>query len=53
MRYLLQVLFITTLICTASGQNAKESLSIDAILSLKSVRDIQVSPNEQWVAYTV
>jgi len=53
MRYLLQVLILTTFISTTNGQDTKDSLSIDAILSLKRVSDVQVSPNEQWVAYTV
>ncbi len=53
MRYLLQVLFLTTFISTTDGQDTKDSLSIDAILSLKRVSELQVSPNEQWLAYTV
>ena len=37
---MLQVLILTTFISTTYGQDTKDSLSIDAILSLKRVSDI-------------
>ena len=35
------------------GQSQKKSLSIEAILNLKQVGDVEVSPDEKWAAYTV
>ncbi|MFV0388725.1 MAG: prolyl oligopeptidase family serine peptidase [Pyrinomonadaceae bacterium] len=38
---------------SVSAQDAKRALSIDDLISLKSVDDPQVSPDGRWVAYTV
>lgn len=36
-----------------NAQDAKKSLTIDDILKLKSVREVEISPDGKWVAYTV
>lgn len=35
------------------AQNSQQAITIENILSLKSVSDVQISPDGKWVAYTV
>ncbi|MDP5229068.1 MAG: S9 family peptidase [Cellulophaga sp.] len=35
------------------AQNNQQAITIEKILSLKSVSDVQISPDGKWVAYTV
>lgn len=35
------------------SQNNQQAITIDKILALKSVADVQISPDGKWVAYTV
>jgi dipeptidyl aminopeptidase/acylaminoacyl peptidase len=46
---------ITTFFCflLLSAQETKRALTIDDILQLKTVKDVQISPDGAWVAYTV
>jgi len=36
-----------------NAQDGKNPLTIDIILNLKTVRDVEISPDGKWVAYTV
>jgi len=47
------VLIILVTMISALGQDKLRPISIDDILSLKRISDIRLSPDEQWVAYTV
>lgn len=38
---------------TVHAQDSLSPISIDNILALKTVSDVQISPNGKWVAYTV
>ena len=38
---------------TVHAQDSLSAISIDDILALKTVSDVQISPNGKWVAYTV
>jgi len=47
-------LIVLFLCCgTTHAQDALTAISIDNILALKSVSDVQISPNGKWVAYTI
>lgn len=37
----------------ASGQDTVKSITADQLLTLKGVSDLQISPHERWIAYTV
>ncbi len=37
----------------ANAQDGKKALTIDDILNLKTVSEVQISPDGKWVAYTV
>jgi dipeptidyl aminopeptidase/acylaminoacyl peptidase len=39
--------------CSALGQTGRKPLSIDDLLKLKTVGDPQISPDGQWIAFTV
>jgi len=56
MRTNLKTIFTILLysICSlAFAQQTKKALSIEDILKLKTVREVQISPDGKWVAYTV
>ncbi len=52
-----RILIILTLLffCAAqlNAQNTKKNLEIDDILKMKTVGEVQISPDGKWVAYTV
>ena len=50
-RALLFVLIAAT--CLVAQQNARHPLKLDDIFHMREVRDPQVSPDGQWVAYVV
>jgi dipeptidyl aminopeptidase/acylaminoacyl peptidase len=43
--------FVSSLFINA--QNTKQAITIDNLLALKKVSDVQISPDGKWVAYTV
>jgi dipeptidyl aminopeptidase/acylaminoacyl peptidase len=43
--------FLSSLIINA--QNTQQAITIDNLLALKKVSDVQISPDGKWVAYTV
>lgn len=45
------ILVITTV--AASGQDTLKSVTVDQLLTLKGVSDLQISPDEMWIAYAV
>src|SRR2546429_8791013 len=51
---LFNALLVTVLLAVAlSGQTAKRPLKLDDLARFRDVRDPQLSPDGQWVAYTV
>ncbi|MFT6722902.1 MAG: Tol biopolymer transport system component, partial [Flavobacteriaceae bacterium] len=36
-----------------NAQNTQQAITIDNLLALKKVSDVQISPDGKWVAYTV
>jgi len=36
-----------------NAQNTPQAITIDDLLALKKVSDVQISPDGKWVAYTV
>jgi len=52
MRALLSLLFCCALLALR-GQESKRPITIDDLLALKSVREVEVSPDGKWIAYTV
>ena len=52
MRQVLLIFLLTTTL-SVSGQEVKRALTIDDILAIKTVREVEVSPDEKWIAYTV
>ena len=36
-----------------NAQNTQQAITIDDLLALKKVSDVQISPDGKWVAYTV
>ena len=44
---------VCILLNTLNAQDAKQDLTIDDILKLKTVREVEISPDGEWVAYTV
>ena len=46
-------LFLCGLCSIAFAQQAKKALTIEDILKLKTVSEVQISPDGKWVAYTV
>ena len=53
MKLYLYVLVFSASILIANAQDKKSSLTLDNIMALKRVREVQVSPDEKFVAYTV
>ncbi|MDX2430972.1 MAG: S9 family peptidase [Bacteroides sp.] len=53
MKYLLSVIVFFGLMVPAQSEDAKKAISIDNILAIKSLSDLQLSPNELWIAYKV
>ncbi len=53
MKHLLSIILPSLLLQVAVGQSPHRTLTIDDILSLKQVRNLVVSPDEAWVAYTI
>ena len=45
------IMFLTV-VC-AYGQEDDRMLSIDDILSLKKIGDMQISPDEKWIAFVL
>ena len=43
--------FLSSLVINA--QNTQQAITIDNLLALKKVSDVQISPDGKWVAYTV
>jgi Tol biopolymer transport system component len=35
------------------GQQTKRSITIEDVLAIKSVRQVEVSPDEKWIAFTI
>lgn len=52
-RILLLILALTTALSAQTTQSAKRPLKLDDLPRLREVRDPQVSPDGQWVAYVV
>lgn len=53
-RFLKRFLFCLLLVPTiVSSQESQRPLTIDDVLSLKTVRSPKISPDGQWIAYTV
>ncbi len=52
-RILLLILALTTALSAQNAQPAKRALKLDDLPRLREVRDPQVSPDGQWVAYVV
>lgn len=52
MKYLLTLIFISSsyLLC---GQNLSRSITIQDVLAFKRVRQVEVSPDNKWIAFTV
>ena len=38
---------------TLQGQETKRSITIEDVLEIKSVRQVKVSPDEKWIAFTI
>ncbi len=49
----LTLLLLSFFTCSLTAQDTTKTLTIDDLLSIQSIRDVQVSPGEQWIAYTV
>ncbi len=49
----LALLFFSAFFSNLHAQDSKKSLTIDDILKLKTVQEVQISPDGKWVAYTV
>jgi len=52
-RILLLILALTPALLAQSAQTAKRPLKLDDVARLREVRDPQLSPDGQWVAYVV
>ncbi len=52
-RILLLILALTPVLLAQSAQTAKHPLKLDDVARLREVRDPQLSPDGQWVAYVV
>ena len=50
---LLICILFASLCSSMKAQNPKRNLTIEDILKLKSVREVKISPDGKWVAYTV
>ena len=53
MKRLINLLMVFAIAANAYAQEANKTLGINDILELKGIRDIQESPDEQWIAYVV
>lgn len=53
MKRLINLLMVLAIAANAFAQKANKTLAISDILELKGIKDIQESPDEQWVAYVV
>lgn len=52
MRALLS-LFLCCSLLALQGQESQRPITIDDLLALKSVREVEISPDGKWIAYTV
>ena len=50
---ILSLFILFLMVETVNAQDTFGGITIDNILKLKSVSDIQISPNGKWVAYTI
>tara|TARA_R110002050_G_scaffold100580_1_gene208182 strand:- start:134060 stop:136060 length:2001 start_codon:yes stop_codon:yes gene_type:complete len=50
---ILHVLLLCLCISKLNAQNAKQVLTIEKIVQLKTISEVQISPDGNWVAYTV
>jgi len=46
-------LFLCCYLLALQGQESQRPLNTDDLLSLKSVREVEISPDGNWIAYTV
>lgn len=44
---------LLSLVATATAQDSKRPIAIDDYFAMKSVRGMQISPDGEWIAYTV